>query len=220
MRLRPLGGGLEIKAGENVVLSRVLGLCFGASPSLQHDNALSSHLLSSYSSPHSTVSPDWSDSRILWPQFPCTSHREQGGRNCGLASKPSHPQPSSSLHLLGEGRTQRPDLSTSPTLLPLAPLSPSLPGLAEAKENRALPQLSHSLSLTSCSGKMVYSLLPPWLRTWPKYQVSSELPELEALLGLKLDPSPLSISPFRCLFFVDPSPVPLSPYGNILLFGW
>lgn len=112
--------------------------------------------------------------------------------------------PANLTFFLGEGRTQRPDPSTSPILLPLASLPLAslllpLPGLAEAKENRALPQLTLSLPhfLLKEDGLLPP---PPWLRTWPWCQVSPEFPELEALPGLKLDPSPLSISPYFVSF--------------------
>lgn len=131
------------------------------------------------------------------------------------------PVPRSSLQFLGEGRTQKPDLPDSPILLPPAPLplSEFPPGLEEAKENRALPQLALPLSLTSCWED---GLLPPlpWLRTWPWCQVSPELPESEALPALKLDPSPLSISPFPCLFSLIPrlfSPIS-TPCSKVLFF--
>lgn len=194
-----MGGGLETKAKENVAPPRVLGFAFGLVPSLQHCYALSSHLQPS-------PTPHYTPHSHLWPQPPGTSNREQAGRNCGLASTSPPPQPSSSLHLLGEGRTQRPDLSTSLILLPLAPLPlPPWAGRGQRKQS-ASPAHSHSLPhfLLQEDG-----LLPPlpWLRTWPWCQVSPELPELEALTELTLDPSPLSISPFPCLLSLDPGPV-------------
>lgn len=97
------------------------------------------------------------------------------------------------------GRIQRPDLSISPILLPLAPLPlPPWAGRGQRKQS-ASPAHSHSLPhfLLREDG-----VLPPlhWLRTWPWCQVSSELPELEALPELNLDPSPLSIS-LSCIFY-------------------
>lgn len=140
-------------------------------------------------------------------QAPWRISQGEAGRHCGLASTSSpslFPQPSSSLYLLGEGRTQRPDLSTSPILLPLAPLPPWA-GRGQRKQS-ASPAHSHSLPhfLLREDG-----LLPPlpWLRTWPWCQVSPELPELEPCLSSVWTPhlSPFHITPH--LLSLDPDPV-------------
>lgn len=74
------------------------------------------------------------------------------GRNPGLAWVPSIlPLPTSSLRLLGEGRTQRQIFPPAPSSS-LWPFFLSLSGLAEAKENRASLALSLSPSLPALGG--------------------------------------------------------------------
>ena len=157
MRLRPFGGWLGERERMQH-LQECLGYALGLVPSLQYINALSSHLQPFHSSPHPTFSPECP----LIPGFcdPSSLAHLTGSRQGEAVAwpPPTPPPPLTSWGREGhKGRIFPPAPSSS-----LWPLSLSLPGLAEAKENKsASPAHSHSLSLTSCSGKMVYSLPRP-----------------------------------------------------------
>lgn len=112
-------------------------MAFWLVPSLQH-----SKLWSSHPSPIAKCSPDW-------PGFFGFS---------SLACLPSQPPPSSSLHLCGEVGHKGWIFPPAPSSLPC--LSPSW-GWQRPKKTERLPQFTLTLSLTSCSGKMVYSLPRP-----------------------------------------------------------
>ena len=153
--------------------------------------------LTPHCSPHSHLAG-------LGSQLPCTSHKGAGREKPwpGLGALHS-PDPPPSLHLLGEGETRRWIFPPAPSSS-LWPFSLSRSGLAEAKENRASPAHSHSLSPSLPAPRRWLLPPPPWLRTWPWCQVSPELPEAEALPGLRLDPSPFPISPLLCFSLPQP----------------
>lgn len=205
----------EIKAGENTG-PECPGCALGLVPSLQHTNTLSSCLQPSNSSPHPTLSPDWhlvpgvcgpsslahltgsrQEETLAWPGCP-----------------PSSPLPCSSLHLLGEGRTQRRIFPLAPSSS-LWPSSLSLPGLAEAKENRASPAHSHSLSLTSCSGKMVYSLPRPGSGPGLGVKFLQSFQNQRPCLGSSWTPH---LSPFHLFWFLPSQPRALCPSLPIVKF--
>lgn len=117
-----------------------------------------------------------------------------------LAYLSPQPPPSSSLHFLGEvghkGWIFPPAPSSSLAFLP--------PGAGRGQRKQsAAPAHARSLPhfLLREDGLLTP---PPWLGTWPWCQVSTEPPESEALPGLQLDPSPLSMSPLWRLFSLDP----------------
>lgn len=117
-----------------------LGYTFGLVSFLQHNNTLSSLLQHSHSSSHPTFSPDWP----LIPGFcgpSSLAHLTGSGQGETVVSPLI---PANLTFFLGEGRTQRPDLSTSPILLPLA----SLPLLSWAGRGQRKQSASpaHSLS--------------------------------------------------------------------------
>lgn len=136
-------------------------------------------------SPSSPFSPDW-------PQHPLHTSQGAGRQKPWPECPPSSPLPTASLHLLGEGRKQRPFHQPHPPPSGLSPF-PSWAGRGQRKQSFSSTPPTHFLLRED-------GLLPPppWLGTWPWCQVSPELPESEALPGLRLDPSPLSISPPSC----------------------
>lgn len=188
--------------------------------------AVSSHFQPSYSSPHSSFSPDWSlIPGFCGPQLPCTSPRVWSWEKLcpGLQAVPSptfsqHPSPGAGLDTKTGSFHQPHPPPSHPFTPPTPPAALPLPGLAEAKENRALP-LTLPLSLTSCPGKMVDSLPPPWALAQDLAMVSSfsRASRIRGPAWAHAGPfTSLHFTLFVCLFFLDPGPVPLFPCSKIL----
>lgn len=131
-------------------------------------------------------------------------YREQQGKHWpGLGARSSAPAPASSSW----GRVGHKNrISLTAPSSSLQPLSLSLSSLQGWRRPKKTERFPSSLSLSPSLPAGEDGLLPPlpWLRTWPWCQISPELLESEALPALKLDPSPLSISPFPCLFSLIP----------------
>lgn len=148
-------------------------LSFRVIPALPHLACLASHFQPIQSPLHTAVlSLVWL--LILGLCVPSSLHVTRSSREeilaCpGWPSHLPHPHPPPILFqpcLLGEGSTQKPDLSS---LQPLSPLSQFPPGLKEAKENRGFSSSLCSSPLLPAPGRwfaLSPALAEPGLGVW------------------------------------------------------